>query len=293
MSELLADFRTDYDRVSIPTIWVAVFLSVLLHALLIWQWLPDLHLLSLDNPKDQVASGRMQVQLVPRAAPKPIAPPSPPAAPAVRAQPPAPQAAPAPKAAPRPPPKPPVLAMNRPGPDKAPQPKAPEPAKAAPPGDLSSYVAAQRRARGEATPAPPSAPAPAAESATDRFDQVVASNLGLDRTPEFGYNKDRVGGVFQIKRLGYEDAEFLFFGWNKDIQRKTDQLIEVRRGNNSSIEIAVVRKMIEIIRQNAPDDFVWISRRLGKNVTLSSRLRDNAGLEDFMMQEFFSDQRER
>lgn len=300
MSELLADFRSDYDRVSIPTIWVAFAVSVLLHALLIWPWLPDLRLLSFDSPKEEAASGRLQVQLVPRAAPRPTPPSAPPSAPALQAQPPvagkAAEKVPA-KVAPKPPPKPPVLALNRPGPGKSPQPEAPAPppreAAPAPAGDLSSYIAARRAARGEAAPAPPPEPAPKAQDKKDRFDQVVAANLGLNRTPEFGYNRDAIGGVFQITRMGYDNAEFLFFGWNSDIKRNTEQVIEVRKGGNRSIEIAVVRRMIEIIRQNAPEDFVWISQRLDRQVTLSARARDNAGLEDFLMQEFFGDPRRR
>ena len=35
----------------------------------------------------------------------------------------------------------------------------------------------------------------------------------------------------------------------------------------------------------------WVSQRLGRNITLSARPRDNAELEDFMMQEFFADPR--
>ncbi len=65
-------------------------------------------------------------------------------------------------------------------------------------------------------------------------------------------------------------------------------MIEVRRGNNPTIEIAVVRRMIAIIREYVKEDFTWESQRLHRDVELSARLSDNAGLEDFMMQEFFS-----
>ncbi len=97
--------------------------------------------------------------------------------------------------------------------------------------------------------------------------------------------------MFQIKRMGYDYAEFMFFGWNKEIRRKTAQLIEVQKGSNSDIRIAVVRRMISIIREHEQGDFLWESPRLGRDVTLSARLRDNAGLEDFMMNEFFANQR--
>ena len=55
--------------------------------------------------------------------------------------------------------------------------------------------------------------------------------------------------------------------------------------------MAVVRKIIEIIRAHEPGDFVWVSRRMGRQVALSARPADNAGLEEFMMREFFGDGR--
>jgi hypothetical protein len=65
----------------------------------------------------------------------------------------------------------------------------------------------------------------------------------------------------------------------------------LRRGNASDIRLAIVRKMIAIIREHEPEEFVWDSTRLGRSLTLSSRLRDNSGLEEFMMQEFFTAKR--
>ena len=47
--------------------------------------------------------------------------------------------------------------------------------------------------------------------------------------------------------------------------------------------------MIEIIGDYEKGDFIWESHRLGRNVTLSARQRDTAGLEDFLMQDFFED----
>ena len=73
---------------------------------------------------------------------------------------------------------------------------------------------------------------------------------------------------------------FLFLGWNKEIRRDTSQKIEVRKGQASDIRIAVVRRMIAIIREHEKEDFIWESQRLSRDVTLSARLRDTAGLED-------------
>jgi len=117
---------------------------------------------------------------------------------------------------------------------------------------------------------------------------MVAANLGLNKTPTFGDDPKRGGGLFQIKRIGYDDAEFYFNGWNQDIGRVARQLIEVRKGANPDIRLAVVRKIIEIIRAHEPGDFIWVSRRMSRQVPLSARPADTAALEDFLMREFFS-----
>jgi len=182
--------------------------------------------------------------------------------------------------------------MTPPAPSIVPAPQRPSlppsAATAPPTADLSSYIEARRRARGE----PPVSPASGSEKTAEqldleRRDRIIASNLGLDRTPTFGRDAANAGGIFQIKELRYDDAQFYFFGFDKDIRRNARQLIEVRRGNNSDIRIAVVRRMIEIIRESITGDFDWISHRQGRVVTLSSRPEDNAGLEDFIMRDLF------
>jgi hypothetical protein len=175
---------------------------------------------------------------------------------------------------------------------------APTPAPSATsPPDLASYIEARRRARGEAAPpseaAAPSEPAPASkgEDENARANRIAAANLGLNRTPTFGPDPRRGGGIFSITRMSYDYAEFLFYGWNRDIRRDTVQTIEVRVGSEKNIRIAVIRRMIAIIRDHEQGDFVWESQRLGRNVTLSARPKDQPGLEAFLWQEFFEDPR--
>ncbi|HEY9447168.1 MAG TPA: hypothetical protein VIQ62_08855 [Burkholderiales bacterium] len=170
-------------------------------------------------------------------------------------------------------------------PEPAPQPRAPAGA------DLSSYIEARRRARPE--PATPALPFPSAtpstppeEDANARANRLAAANIGTNRTPTFG-EPARGGGIFSIRHVAYDYAEFTFYGWNRDIRRNTAQLIEVRKGNDSDIRIAVVRKMIAIIREHEQGDFLWESQRLGRTITLSARAKDNAALEEFMLHEFF------
>ena len=286
----MSDWLDQPRILTIPVIRVAFVLSLALHTAVLWEWLPRLRELSFTQSERDKASGPLVVELAPERSPAASPPVAPPAEPPVvprQAEPAPAKRAPQPKATPRPPPPPPVITQDRPAPPIAPPPDTPPAAAPAPqPGAVDFYAAleARRRARGAAPDGGVSAPA--AEDERQRHNREVAANLGLDRTPTYGTDRTG-GGIFRIQRLSSDYAEFIFFGWNKDIRRNSQQLIEVRRGDNPDIRIAVVRKMIGIIRDREPGDFVWISSRLGRDVTLSARPSDNAGLEAFMMQEFF------
>jgi hypothetical protein len=285
--------------VTIPRIWITVVFSIVIHALALWMWRYEVRF---PSTGDEIGKGPLIVRIVP--------PPSPPRAtpqaPAARETPPAPPpqaktSPPRPKsktAKPQPPKAAPeVLARTEPSPSAPVVPPTPPLAQPTPPattpepeGDLASFVEARRRAREQAAgtssaAAPPSTEA--AEDANSRATRMAAANLGSTRKPSFGSDPRKGGGVFGIERISYDSAEFTFFGWNKDIQRNSLQLIEVRKGGEPDIRIAVIRRMIAIIREQEKEDFVWESKRLGRNVLLSARPRDTRGLEDFLMREFF------
>jgi hypothetical protein len=287
------------DRVTVPRLWVAVAFSVAIHAALMWTWRYEVRF---PSARDEVGKGPLIVTIAPppsppppvREAPAPEV--SPPPLPRAKAAPPRPK----PKATkPQPPRKaaPEVLARTEPAPSApvVPPPRAPAPpiVQPAPPvsrppeGDLASLVEARRRAREQAAGAA-STPAPSAEEdANARATRLAAANLGSTRRPSFGSDPRKGGGVFAIERLSYDSAEFTFFGWNKEIQRNSLQLIEVRKGDEPDIRTAVIRRMIAIIREQEKDDFIWESKRLGREVVLSARPRDTRGLEEFLMREFF------
>jgi hypothetical protein len=293
MSDWRHERRTRYDDVTIPAVWIAIVLSLLVHGVAMWTWLPQMRRLSLEDGDPGQASGALVAQLTPRANPPEPSPPAPPPEPP-RRTPPLPQRRPPSPVAP-PAPSPPVIAANQAAPESAaptPVPSAapPPPARSATETDLSAFIEARRRARGVPSPAPgqgDASNAPAAESDIERRNRIVAANVASNPNPTFGYDPKSGGGIFQIQRLDTNDATFVFNGWNKDIGRNTKQLIEVRRGSNSDIRIAVARRIIEIIRDHESGDFVFISRRLGHGITLSARPGDNAELEDFVMREFF------
>jgi hypothetical protein len=271
MSYAAEIFQARRDFVRMPGFRLAIVLSILLHAALLWKMPMRL------QPPPGDASVPLTVQLVPPPSAAPEPPATPPAPPLAQVQP-----APAPV---RPPPAaaPPPIALAKPAPViPRPEPPVSEPVPAPLPGDLAAYIEARRRESGEAKPVP----AAPVEDENARASRVAAKNLRLQQ-PAIGYDPSKSGGIFEVKSRNIDYAEFMFFGWNLEIRRDIAQQFEVRRGNHATIELAIVRKMIEIIRQYEQDEFTWNSRRLGRSIKLSARLRDNAGLEEFMLREFF------
>ena len=94
--------------------------------------------------------------------------------------------------------------------------------------------------------------------------------------------------MFQIDSLNADYAEFRFYGWRRDIGRRAAQVFEVRKGNHADIRLAVVRRMIAIIREHESGKFSWQSQRLGHSLMLSAAPAENAGLEAFFLLEFFA-----
>ena len=291
-----------HDVITVRVIWLAFALSLLVHVAALWTAPPLVRSLTLDPVARAEPAPALVARLAPRSIEAAVAPPAAPPPPPPRASsPPRPRAAKVPPLtqAPSPPPrnrKDRARTRDHSGTPVAPVPPAEAPPAAGPPvaGDLSAYIAARRRARGETTSTVAQGREPSASPAEDekeRLNRIVAANLGLNNVPTFGDDPRRGGGMFQLRRIGSDDAEFYFNGWNPDIRRVSRQLIEVRKGANPDIRAAVVRRIIEIIRAQEPGDFIWVSRRLGRQIALSARPGDNAGLEDFMMREFFGDGR--
>lgn len=291
MSNPFGALRSRYDRITISTIHVAFALSLLLHLVALWNWSSKIRM----RPSEDVRTGEQGGTLAVRIAMPPTPPPRP--APSAEAPPVPEQRLTAPRSARRAPSAPRVLAVERQSRPAAVAPP-PRPAEAARPAagdDLASYIEARRRSREPSSPpSPPSAaapPAPPAESEQARQNREAAARLGFSATPTFGSNKNLGGGMFQVRNVTLERGELAFYGWNKFINRISLQVFEVPRGSNPNTQLAVVRKIIEIIREQEGGNFIWESLRLRRDVTLSARPADNAELEAFMMEEFFSDGR--
>jgi hypothetical protein len=111
-------------------------------------------------------------------------------------------------------------------------------------------------------------------------DEVRTANI-LRNLQSSGTN-----GIFQILNISVRTARFSFRAWTTDASNPRRETIEVDAGPAGNIELAVVRRMIELIRNYYQGDFNWESQRVGR-VILSARKADTAQLEDFLMREFF------
>lgn len=152
----------------------------------------------------------------------------------------------------------------------------------APPADLMAYVNAVRERRRAAEMSAEREYAQAkANERVPSADEIRMANIMRNLQPQ-GTN-----GVFQIVSMGVRSAKYSFRGWTKDFGNSRRELIEVDAGPNGDVERAIVRSMIGLIRKYYKGDFNWESQRLNRMVIMSARMEDNAGLEDFLIREFF------
>lgn len=149
------------------------------------------------------------------------------------------------------------------------------------PVDMMAYVNQKRAQRNasEADAAKQNAQAVALEngpSAEEKRQQRIMENL-----------KVGTNGIFEIKRIDGYSASFSFKGWTGDYSNARMQFFEVESQRGQDIRLLMVRRMIALIREHYQGDFDWESHRLGRTVVKSARIEDSAELEHFLMQEFF------
>jgi type IV secretory pathway VirB10-like protein len=178
---------------------------------------------------------------------------------------------------------PPVMATQKPQsnnqfqvPTKQPEPPKPTPADQ--PVDMMALVNANRQRRQSEEQS-----ATAKERGTpneDQRDAVIKRNLAQEGT----------NGIFQVRDVGLHTAQLSFKGWKNNYNNARLEIFDVQAKPGETIELAIVRKMIVIIRKDYSGDFEWESQRLGRSITKSARIEDTAELEQFLMREMFSNQ---
>jgi hypothetical protein len=281
MGHWLDEGRYRHEGVTIPRIRVTLALSLLVHAAALFLWLPHTKLLAPWSPEQDLTYERLQVWLAPAPAPKPATEPEPPRE---------------------------IVALARPRvqPPKAASPQRPQPAMTAP------------ATAAPAIPVPPAVAPPAPEVA--RANQSIVSDLWPTsrrgavsaatgkrlrpttprRSPtsiapisQAGHRRRRSGQKqrwrhFRNQADGLRRCGVRVLRLEHRDGRRTPQLIEVRRGENSDMRIAVVTDDLHHPRV-LKEDFVWRSPRRGVDVVLSARLSDNSALESFLLHDLFDD----
>ncbi len=253
---------------------VGVSLSVLIHVVLFFVLRP-----SLQKIETQASSSHepLEVTFV-QSPPKPVA---------KQPDPPQPKARPVKK----PTPQPKRVARAKPSP-AAPSRQAPPVSdsptaitRAPPEMDMSTMLnaARERRRSAEDSAARENAAARAAEQGPSA-NEIAQANIDFQARKANG----ATNGVFEIVSKGPRVAQYVFRGWTTDARHSKRQTITVDAGLNGDVEKAIIDSMIALIRQYYSGDFNWDSQRLGRVVSLSARPADTAGLQAFLLREFFS-----
>ncbi len=139
----------------------------------------------------------------------------------------------------------------------------------------------EKREAAEAAAAQENAAARAAENPS--ANDIARANIAFQDRRGRGTN-----GIFQILSMGPRVAQYSFRGWTTDQRRSQNQTIEVDAGFGGNVQLAVVDSMIALIRKYYSGDFNFDSQRLGRVVSLSARQEDTKGLQNFLLNEFFS-----
>ncbi len=151
-----------------------------------------------------------------------------------------------------------------------------------PESDMLAYLNARRQQAQtiESSERPASAPTNIQDRLVpeQKRDEIIARNLQQEGT----------SGLFQIREIAGTSAQFSFRGWQQNGRNSRFEIITVHADANETIERAIVRRMIAIIREHYSGDFNWQSHRYNRIIVLSANPKDNRALEDFLIQEFFA-----
>ena len=162
----------------------------------------------------------------------------------------------------------------------------PPPAEPAPATDMLAMLNAAREKRKAAEDSAAKENQAASQGSRPMSAQEIAE-ANIRRSMRQAAGDDGTSGVFQVLDKSTRVGRFAFNGWKANSNRKIQQVIEVDAGLGGNVELAMVRRMIDLIREHYQGDFRWESRRMGKVITLSARKEDSAQLEAFLMKEFF------
>ncbi|MBI1835455.1 MAG: hypothetical protein HYR92_06875 [Burkholderiales bacterium] len=177
-----------------------------------------------------------------------------------------------------------ALAQNPDGIVDRTQPPPPPEKIETPPMDMAEMIKAARERR-QQVETQAAAENQAAQQGNRGMSPQERAEANVRRSMQQANGQDGTSGVFQIISKSVRMGTFSFRGWKVN-SNGWKQTIEVDAGLGGNIDLAMVRKMIEIIRTHYKGDFRWESQRLGRVVNLSARVEDSGELEKFMLEEF-------
>lgn len=255
---------------------IAIIASIIIHLLFLFAAMPFIDL----DPPPAAKPPPIEVSLAPP--PSPEAQPTPvPVTPPPRVKPPKFVA--------------PKVISQKPRPDQKPvftipdnQEKTPEvkttPTEA-PPKDMSEYVRQQQSKRQVAE-------LDAARQNAEAIAKEVGPSLEQKRDERIKENlKAGQNGIFEVTSLNSRNATFMFRGWTNDYSAAKVEYFQVEAFAGEDIKLSVIKQMIKLIRKHYKGEFTWESYRLNRSIKMSAKLEDNAGLEEFLMQEIWEGSR--
>lgn len=98
---------------------------------------------------------------------------------------------------------------------------------------------------------------------------------------------EKTTGVFEVMYVGPRLGFFRLISPKHGDVDATRHVYTADAGVGGDVEGAIIKKMIDVIREQYPKDFNWDSRRLKRVVVLSARPEDEARLAAFLRLEFF------
>lgn len=166
-----------------------------------------------------------------------------------------------------------------------PQPALPAPTPE-PPRQFDMMAAVQQaRAHREAVDAYAQQVEAAAQAAERAPSQDQLAMQRIKSNLKWAEDEGKTSGLFTVMSVGIREGTFSFLGWTRNENDATKQVVNVDAGAGGDVHLAMVRRMIDIIREHYTGDFNWESHRCGI-VTESARPQDQAELERFMLSEF-------
>ena len=153
--------------------------------------------------------------------------------------------------------------------------------------DTMSQIAAARERRRAAQADASQENSEAQQASTGPSENDIAMARIKANIQAANYSRKGTNGIFQIINVGVQNGRFSFRGWTNSPRESTHQTYEVDAGIGGDVQLAMVRRMIALIREHYSGDFNWDSQRLGRVVVLSASPAYNAELEAFLMKEMF------